>query len=184
MIHIAEPVLGGARTLGKLDESSTGARLSAQMLGGQVKMHIGVIGMQSLAYDALFSLCTQKLLSLYGPKEDMSVHSNQRQRSLDMHCLFVYLRIPCLSVLSVWRRYGPRTWKLLWKKDMRLAAVTELVPINTNIPSTLPIPCLSVLPCLPYCICILCVYAAACFGDAGCVCGAVCVCVRVQYKVC
>ena len=54
-------------------------------------MHIGVIGMQSLAYDALFSLCTQKLLSLYGPKEDMSVHSNQRQRSLDMHCLFVYL---------------------------------------------------------------------------------------------
>ena len=83
--------LGGARTLGKLDESSTGARLSAQMLGGQVKMHIGVIGMQSLAYDALFSLCTQKLLSLYGPKEDMSVHSNQRQRSLDMHCLFVYL---------------------------------------------------------------------------------------------
>ena len=49
--------LGGARTLGKLDESSTGARLSAQMLGGQVKMHIGVIGMQSLAYDALFSLC-------------------------------------------------------------------------------------------------------------------------------
>ena len=56
-----------------------------------------------------------------------------------MHCLFVYLRIPCLSVLSVWRRYGPRTWKLLWKKDMRLAAVTELVPINTNIPSTLPI---------------------------------------------
>ena len=57
----------------------------------QVKMHIGVIGMQSLAYDALFSLCTQKLLSLYGPKEDMSVHSNQRQRSLDMHCLFVYL---------------------------------------------------------------------------------------------
>ena len=39
-----------------------------------------------------------------------------------MHCLFVYLRIPCLSVLSVWRRYGPRTWKLLWKKDMRLAA--------------------------------------------------------------
>ena len=75
----------------KLDESSAGARLSAQMLGGQVKMHIGVIGMQSLAYDALFSLCTQKLLSLYGPKEDMSVHSNQRQRSLDMHCLFVYL---------------------------------------------------------------------------------------------
>ena len=31
VIHIAEPVLGGARTLGKLDESSTGARLSAQM---------------------------------------------------------------------------------------------------------------------------------------------------------
>ena len=114
--------LGGARTLGKLDESSTG----------------GVIGIQSLAYDALFSLCTQKLLSLYGPKEDMSVHSNQRQRSLDMHCLFVYLRIPCLSVLSVWRRYGPRTWKLLWKKDMRLAAVTELVPINTNISQETP----------------------------------------------
>ena len=33
VIHIAEPVLGGARTLGKLDESSTGARLSAQMRG-------------------------------------------------------------------------------------------------------------------------------------------------------
>ena len=41
----------------KSSESSAGARLSAQMLGGQVKMHIGVIGMQSLAYDALFSLC-------------------------------------------------------------------------------------------------------------------------------
>ena len=24
----------------------------------------------------------------------------------------------CLPCLSVWRRYGPRTWKLLWKKDI------------------------------------------------------------------
>ena len=101
--------LGGARTLGKLDESSTGARLSAQMLGGQVKMHIGVIGMQSLAYDALFSLCTQKFIWAQGGHECTFKSETEESR----HALPI-----CLPCLSVWRRYGPRTWKLLWKKDI------------------------------------------------------------------
>ena len=91
VIHIAEPVLGGARTLGKLDESSAGARLSAQMRGRVLVFRLLSASSSRVAEVGQFV------------HEDMSVHSNQRQRSLDMHCLFVYLAYLyyLYSVLSV-----------------------------------------------------------------------------------